>query len=66
MPQLSTLPRLLTAEQVAEQTGLPRYTVYALARESEIPCVRVRRTVRFPSDALENWIRSGGVPRRAR
>ena len=61
MKAVSSLPRLLTAEQVAEQTGIPIYTVYALARENKLPCVRVGRAVRFADHALEDWIRHGGT-----
>lgn len=56
-----SLPRLLTAVEVAAQTGLPLQTVYALARASKIPTVRVgTRNFRFSAPAILEWIDRGG------
>ena len=65
MKEASPLPQLLTPEQAAEQTGIPIYTVYALAREHKLPCVRVGRTVRFLGNAIEAWISAGGTTSRS-
>lgn len=54
------LPRLLTAQEVAEQTALPLARVYELAREGLLPSVRLGRAVRFSADALRSWFESGG------
>ena len=41
------LPRLLTAAEVAGQTGLSAARVYELVRAGQIPHVRLGRAVRF-------------------
>jgi len=55
------LPRLLTAERVAEATGIPLARVYELARLGDIPTVRLGRAVRFSEPALMAWIDAGGT-----
>ncbi|MFL6213322.1 MAG: helix-turn-helix domain-containing protein [Blastocatellia bacterium] len=52
--------KLLTAKAIAEAWGLPLPRIYELARTGVIPSVRIGRQVRFPEDALRDWIRSGG------
>jgi len=47
---------LFRAEEVAKMTGLSRQAVYQRAAEGSIPCVRIGRSVRFPADALREWI----------
>lgn len=56
--------RLLNAEEVAELIGMRVDFVYALARRDEIPHLRFGRTVRFRSEALEEWLRESerGMP----
>ena len=55
------LPRLLSADEVSKQTGLPRARIYELVRSDAIPHVRLGRTVRFSADALLDWIEAGGT-----
>ncbi|HZD52677.1 MAG TPA: helix-turn-helix domain-containing protein [Woeseiaceae bacterium] len=56
-----SLPRLLTAREVAEATRLPLSTVYELSRRGEIPTVRIGgRTLRFAAPAIRSWIEEGG------
>lgn len=57
----SSLPRLLTATEVAEQTGLPLSSVYELCRSNRIPHVRVGRALRFSATAIVDWIEAGGT-----
>ena len=57
----TTLPRLLTARQVAEDTGLPLARVYELAREGAMPCVRLGRAMRFDAEELRSWLANGGT-----
>lgn len=58
----SRIPRLLTADEVAEATSLPKARVYELARTGEMPSVRLGRAVRFAESALLAWIEAGGTP----
>jgi excisionase family DNA binding protein len=57
----ATLPRLLTAREVSEALGLPKWRVYQLAREEDLPSVRLGRSLRFDGDALAEWIQAGGT-----
>jgi excisionase family DNA binding protein len=52
---------LLTAAEVAEQTGLPLQRVWELCRRQLLPHVRVGRQVRVAPTALRNWIEQGGA-----
>lgn len=56
-----TLPRLLTARDVEEATGLPRWRIYELSRRGDIPTVSVGRSYRYPAPALRRWIEDGGT-----
>lgn len=62
----ASLPRLLTAREVAEQTGLPLARVYELSRDGDMPCVRLGRARRFSLPALLAWIEKGGANEAAR
>jgi excisionase family DNA binding protein len=54
--------KLLTADEVAQILRLSTWQVYELARLGAIPHVRIRRLVRFRSDAIDEWTRNGGTP----
>jgi excisionase family DNA binding protein len=49
---VSTGPRLLTSEQLAEQLSVPATWLEEAARRDEIPCVRVGKYVRFDLDEV--------------
>jgi excisionase family DNA binding protein len=51
-PAAPTGPRLLTSEQLAEQTSIPATWFEEAARRDEIPCVRVGKYVRFDLDEV--------------
>jgi excisionase family DNA binding protein len=59
----STTARLLTPEQLAERFGVLKSQVYRLAREGDLPCVRIGRYVRFRLEDVEQFERDGGVAR---
>ena len=48
---------LLYPADVAQLLGIPRSTVYELARAGRIPSVRIGRAVRFLRADLETWIK---------
>jgi len=50
------LPRLLTAEQVAQLFSLKVRQVKELARQGRIPAVKVGKVWRFREDSLKEWI----------
>lgn len=57
----TALPRLLTAHEVAEQLGLALPRVYQLARDGDLPHVRLGRSVRFLPDQVLEFLASGGT-----
>jgi excisionase family DNA binding protein len=48
--------RVLVAAEVAELLKVPVPRVYELARQGQIPHVRIGRQVRFRQEAVEAWI----------
>jgi excisionase family DNA binding protein len=50
------VPRLMTAQEVAELLRVPRSTIYELARNRRIPFVKVGRRTLFVQQALIEWI----------
>lgn len=44
---------VMTASEVALLLGLPKSTIYELARRGELPCARLGRAVRFVRDDVE-------------
>ena len=49
-------PLLLKAGDVAKLLGFGRSTVFAMLAVGELPVIRIGRSVRVPSAALEDWI----------
>ena len=49
---------VMTVAEVAALLGLPKSTVYDLARRGELPCARLGRTLRFVRDEIEARLRS--------
>ena len=50
------VPRLMTAQEVAEMLRVPRSTVYELARSRRIPFIKVGRRTLFAQHTLLEWI----------
>jgi excisionase family DNA binding protein len=48
--------QLLTADEASELIRLPRSSVYELARNRRIPCVRIGRRILFVRAALVQWV----------
>lgn len=55
------LPRLMTADQVAEQTGIPLARVYELSRMGHLPAISFGRRYRYDPNALRRWMEAGGT-----
>jgi excisionase family DNA binding protein len=55
------VPRLLTAQEVAELLRVPRSTIYELARARRSPFMKVGRRTLFVPAALRDWIASQSV-----
>ena len=52
---------LLKAGELAEILEEPKPTVYALAREKGMPCIRFGRAMRFDGKAVAEWLQAGGT-----
>ena len=57
----TTLPRLVTARDVAEQTGLPLARVYELSRQGNFPAIRFGRSYRFDPEVVSAFFAAGGT-----
>ena len=55
------LPRLMTAAELAADTGIPKSRVYFLTRCGELPHVRLGRAVRYDPGAVREWLERGGT-----
>ena len=51
-----TAPRLLTLDEVMFRLGVSRTTVFRLVAEDELPSVKVGKSRRFPSDAVDGYV----------
>ena len=49
-------PALLTIEEAARYLRLSRAKVYQMAQRSELPSVRMGRSVRVRRDRLDAWL----------
>jgi excisionase family DNA binding protein len=55
------MEQLLTAEDIAVLLNTKLQRVWTLARENDLPCIRLgKRQMRFDRQAVEQFIRSGG------
>jgi excisionase family DNA binding protein len=55
------MDKLLTAEDIADLLNTKLERVWAMARENDLPCVRLgKRQMRFDRQAVEKFIASGG------
>lgn len=51
--------RLLTADEVAEILHVKKKSIYQMIYRSQIPCVKLGRTLRFSADDIEAYINQG-------
>lgn len=58
--------KALTAKQVAERLGVHPAVVYRLAQQGEIAHLRIGTAVRFPEEAVEEFIRRVTRPARGK
>ena len=56
IPPSDPVPRLMTAQEVADLLRVPRSTVYELARSRRIPFLKVGRRTLFARPTLLEWI----------
>jgi excisionase family DNA binding protein len=56
MASTSTLPQLLTIDQLAEQLGITVRHVRRLIAERRVPCLKVGKLVRFDPAEIAGWL----------
>ncbi|RUS47672.1 helix-turn-helix domain-containing protein [Cohnella sp. AR92] len=47
----------ISVSEVAEMVGVSTGTIYTMARENQLPHVRVRGRILFYRDNIEKWLR---------
>ena len=52
------LPRLVSAREISEQTGLPRSTIYERFADGSIPVIVIGRSKRAVEEDVAHWIES--------
>jgi excisionase family DNA binding protein len=58
MTDLSTIPQLLTIDQLAERLGITVRHVRRLVPEKRLPYLKVGKLVRFDPDQIMQWLAS--------
>ena len=58
----SVAPRLLwTRREAAAALSISERTLWTLTDEKQIPCVRIRRSVRYDPTAIRSWVQAQNV-----
>jgi excisionase family DNA binding protein len=58
MTDLSTIPQLLTIDQLAERLGITARHVRRLVGERRLPYYKVGRLVRFDPAEISQWLQT--------
>ena len=62
MTDISTIPQLLTIDQLAGRLGITERHVRRLVAEKRIPYLKVGRFVRFDPGEITKWLRDSTHP----
>jgi len=57
------MQKLLKADEVADLLTIATSTVYQLAREGKLPCVKVQSSVRFRPEDIQAWLEENATGR---
>ncbi|GMO61654.1 MAG: hypothetical protein Ta2A_07870 [Treponemataceae bacterium] len=55
---MENISKLLTAEELSLILNISEFTIKKLVRINELPCVYVKRQMRFDFDVLSDYLRS--------
>lgn len=61
IPGYESTPLTYTVEQVADMLRISRSTAYRCIQSGELPCLRLRRRIVIPADAIEAML-NGPTP----
>jgi excisionase family DNA binding protein len=56
MTEISTIPQLLTIDQLADRLGTTVRHVRRLVADRRVPYIKVGRLVRFDPNAMKAWL----------
>lgn len=59
---LSNLPLLMTAKEVAPLLRVSVLGVYQIAKRGDVPCKHIGKRVLFPRDAFLTWLQETDTP----
>lgn len=62
MTASTSLPQLLTMDQLAERLGVTRRHVRRLVDERRVPFLRIGRFIRFDPSEIADWLDANRVP----
>jgi excisionase family DNA binding protein len=62
MTDISTIPQLLTIDQLAERLGITVRHVRRLVSNKQVPYYKVGKLVRFDPTEIAAWLRTRRVP----
>jgi excisionase family DNA binding protein len=62
MTDISTIPQLLTIDQLAERLGITVRHVRRLVANKQVPYYKVGKLVRFDPNEITGWLRTRRVP----
>lgn len=54
-----------TVEDVADEFGIHKNTVYGWVSDTDIPHYRLGRVLRFDISEVRQWLKAGGAPQNA-
>lgn len=60
MQTTQTSPTYLTARDVQDLIRVDRSTIYRMAESGRLPAIKVGRQWRFPTDAVQAWLKASG------
>lgn len=57
----AVLPKLISADELAQAIGVNRWRIYELVRQGQLPHVRLGLTVKFDPTKIAAWLHAGGT-----
>ena len=55
------LGSVMTIDELSDYLRISRSTLYKLAQEGRVPCMKVGRHWRFRKRAIDRWLEQGGA-----
>jgi excisionase family DNA binding protein len=55
--------KLLTVREVVDLLSINKSTIYLMVERGEIPALRIRGSIRFRPEALDEWLATCEIPK---